>query len=356
MGHSENDRLVVASPSFSLDTETLGKKTKGINAEKLHADMWSKAPKSKSEFESAADFEAKHKKFRESVFSEKLTVDSRFAIIQMTSAFPSLNDTPALGDETAIESSYDAETEEMAIKVRIETGCFTLKRASKQKGKYIASNAFGRKVEITELETVELCLDLRKGRSFDIGVANKAAYLSFLLPRKEAESTSKVLAVAVIGRLVSPYIDEENYAVSGTARDPRSIETQRKILMIGLDDIWVINTTSGAVLAKLKTPFSESVPRLAEELLSSGRCRYPVFSNKEVPSPNLVVELAIDVDAGGILVGSSIQKSSGFGSLDEKVLAGISGCRFSPATKDGKAIRGTGSFKYRFSERHGRNY
>jgi TonB family protein len=126
-------------------------------------------------------------------------------------------------------------------------------------------------------------------------------------------------------------------------------------LNLQVDDLWIVNSNSGVVLAKVKTPYFNSAPTLAQKLKSSGECQYPRYQNKELPNNDLVVELELDVGADGGVLGSSIKKSTGISSLDERARVAISGCKFKPARKEGVAVRALGTAKFHFTSRYGRN-
>jgi len=337
------DDLVIATPPFSLADDSLKANTKGVDVDKLIATGLKNKP-IKSEYETSADFKERLRKFSESHTSGKIGTGSRVAVIQSITAFPTLFP----GGHSAVKAEYNAETETMSIEMDEHMSCLPLRRITKPKGQYTATNGLGIKVNVIEVDETETCIGLTEG-----GAIKKAKLsFSFNVPKKDAPAAKSFLGAVVIGRLALPYAEEEEGQGQPTTKSPIEINRLKRSLLLEVDDVWIINTATGKVFAKEKSLFANSEPTLKGGfgigLFGRTACSPPNYKKSELPNFDLVVELEFVVDSDGSVLSGSVKKSSGIGDLDNRALKAISGCKFIPGTKDGNPIRAVANVKFNF--------
>ncbi|XLZ68087.1 energy transducer TonB [Massilia sp. SR12] len=81
---------------------------------------------------------------------------------------------------------------------------------------------------------------------------------------------------------------------------------------------------------------SEAVQRPKVDFHS---CSQPPWPAADLEAKHTgTVALRLNVSENGTVTASSVDKTSGFDSLDEAARTSIAKCRFKPATKDGKAV------------------
>jgi TonB family protein len=335
--------LVAASPPFLLTDAAIKPNTKGLDVESLISTALRKAPPVKSEFETNADFEERTRKFGEAVFSGRFT-DRKVAIIHPVSSFPLL----WRGGNQTTEVTYSAETEVMSVRLHSWVMCgVPLKRTVTPKRSYTASNNFGRKVEVIVADEAETCLELDGGGDLKIDDLT----LTFSIPKKEAPTVRKSLSLIVIGRLSPPYATSNSRRESPTMTNPVEIKKVTRSLVLKPDDVWVVDSSTGHVLAKEKAYFMNSEASLAGGL-RGGACDYPRYSKRELPNYNLVVELEFAIGSDGTVQNGSIRKSTGIEHLDNRALKSIGKCRFKPAMRDGTPVEGLATVKFNFSQNY----
>ncbi len=334
---------VAATPSFLPTDAVIRPNTKGLDVESLITTALRKAPPVKSEYETNTDFEEKTRKFGEAIFSRQM-VNSTVAVIHPVSSFPPL----WRGGNKTTEVTYSAETEVMSVRLKSWSMCgIPLKRTVTPKRSYTATNNFGKKVEVTVADEAETCLELAEGG--DVKVDDLT--FSFSIPRKEASTVGKSLSLVIIGRLSPPYAKRDASGESPTMTSPVEIHKLTRSLVLKPDDVWVVNTVTGHVLAKEKGFFMNSEASLAGGL-KGGACDYPHYSKRELPNFNLVAELEFVINPDGSVQNGSIKKSTGFEHLDNKALKSIGKCRFKPARRDGTPVEGLATVKFNFSQNY----
>lgn len=340
--------LVVASPSFSLTDEVLQPNSKGLDVESMIAGALKKAPPVKSEYETNADYDLRLKKFGETAFSGKFSPDKKVAVIHPVSAFPTL----WRGGNATIEVKYSAETEIMSVELDSWLSCLPLKRNLAPKRKYTAENGFGKKVEVIEADEAETCLELVEGGETNI----KELVLSFKVKKNNAAAAKRSLGIIVIGRLAPPYAKMERQRERPTMKSPVEINKLVRSLVIKPDDVWVVNSATGRILAKQKAGFLNSDPILSEGLQSTGNCTYPNYHKSELPHFNLIVELEFLIGSNGSVLNGSVKKSTGIADLDNRAMMAISNCQFKPAMREGSPVDGVATVKFHFSDYYAGNY
>lgn len=344
---SQHDQ-VFATPPFSLQDDVIKTNSKGVDVESILAKALKKKPPIKTEYETNSDFEGRLAKFSEEAFPKQIAAGNRFAIIKPLGSFPLL----WRGGNPTVETRYSAETENMTVRLYSHSLCLPLKRSTKSKRQYSASNRFGQKVTVVEVDEFETCIYLEENS------ATKIDDLTFNLSisKKDAHKVTHSLSFVIIGKLAPPYASEEREHEQPKMDSPIEINSITKSLAMQIDDVWIVDIASGKVLAKHKSSFRDSDPSLAERLDSRGGCNYPTYRKSELPNFNLVVELEYFVKSDGTIEYSSIKKSTGIDELDKRALQSISGCRFRPGTKDGVAVDGATIVKFHFDDYHAGNY
>jgi protein TonB len=88
-------------------------------------------------------------------------------------------------------------------------------------------------------------------------------------------------------------------------------------------------------------------PSRTAATVSAANCEkpdYPSASRRMEEEGTVSLRFLVGVD--GKVIQSEVEKSSGFKRLDEAARAGLSKCRFQPATVDGKPEQAWASMKY----------
>lgn len=334
--------FVKSNPSFYLTDDALKANSKGLDVEVTIGTLLKLKPPVKTEFETNLEFETRLKKFSEKVFSSKNGFANRIAVIHPASAFPLL----WRGGNPSIESEYNAETEIMSVKFDSWLGCLPLKRTFKFKRQYAAINAFGHKVNVVEADEHETCLGFD---SVGSTLLNDLSF-RFRIAKIDAPSVKNFLGIVVIGQIVPPYVTEEHEHEYPTIKSPVELHSVKRSLNLKVDDVWIINMASGAVLSKHNSLFSNSEPAIDENFSSIGPCQSPIYWKSELPDFNRVVTLEFFIRSDGSVASSSIKKSSGVDSLDKRAIESISRCRFKSGTKNGVSSEGVATVKFHFGE------
>lgn len=102
-----------------------------------------------------------------------------------------------------------------------------------------------------------------------------------------------------------------------------------------------------AITAAPAAPVRAAPPTRTPASVSSAQCEkpdYPSASRRMEEEGTVSLRFLVGVD--GQVIQSEIEKSSGFKRLDEAARAGLSKCRFQPATVDGRPEQAWASMKY----------
>lgn len=117
--------------------------------------------------------------------------------------------------------------------------------------------------------------------------------------------------------------------------------------------ITAVSTTSPppapAVAAPAPTPPPPPAPvvRMPATINVAGNCQRPEYPNvSRRLEEEGTVQLRILVGVDGGVVRAEVEKSSGYGRLDEAARAALSKCQFKPGTVDGKPEQSWASMKY----------
>lgn len=115
--------------------------------------------------------------------------------------------------------------------------------------------------------------------------------------------------------------------------------------------ITAVSANPPPVAAPLPTPAPPPPPapmvRVAPVVNAAQNCQkpeYPSASRRLEEEGTVHLRFLVGVD--GLVVQSEIQKSSGFGRLDEAARAGLSKCQFKPGTLDGKPEQSWTTMRY----------
>lgn len=69
-----------------------------------------------------------------------------------------------------------------------------------------------------------------------------------------AKALKDHVGVLYIGRLVAPFVVENDWYQNATWSDPRDIELKHRAAVMDVQELWIVNTTTGRVLHKAKSP------------------------------------------------------------------------------------------------------
>jgi len=344
---TEDDFQVIASPPFNVNVDNIKPSTKGIDVSRLLSAQMPATPR-KSEFETNTEYGERVRKASASSLPHGIGPDSVLAVIQPASQFPPL----WRGGNDTIETSYSPETEAMTVKLDNWLSCLPLKREVKPTGRYVAENGFGKKVTVTKLIEREICIGI------DEGSKTKIDDLSFIfqVPRTDARRVKSNLAILLLGQPSTPFFAEESSHKNPDMSDPVEVDSIRKSIQLRIDDVWIIDSSTGAVLAKHHRSFLNSDPKLAQPPSSLGGCSYPQYHKSEMPNFDLVVEMKFLIRSDGSIESGSIAKSTGVPDLDQRALKTFSKCAFKPGMQNGVPVSGNALVRFHFSDYYAGNY
>lgn len=106
-------------------------------------------------------------------------------------------------------------------------------------------------------------------------------------------------------------------------------------------------TAPSAGSASPAAPKRDQAPARTPASVSSAQCvkpAYPTASRRMEEEGTVSLRFLVGVD--GLVIQSEIEKSSGYKRLDDAALAGLSKCRFQPATFGGVPEQAWASMKY----------
>jgi|ERR1039458_3782627 hypothetical protein len=156
--------------------------------------------------------------------------------------------------------TYDADNHQLAIKLEPTPlldidgyYAYTLSQKSKNLGKYVGSNAFGKKVTIDKsriyLPSVAIKTDFIKGQQILVDIKSKFS-------QKQKQS----IAVLIGGKLVEPFILESSILSAPTIDSPSETIFETPCVVIELSEFVVFDKLTGQILKTLdKNAFEESL-------------------------------------------------------------------------------------------------
>lgn len=346
--YAQDAVFVNAVPPFSKTDDTIKLGTKGIDVEKILANALKQKLPVKSEFETGSEFNQRVMKFAERTLPAQISNGNFFAVIQLASALPALWPD---GNATT-ELTFSPETEVLSVTLDSLAGCLPLRRATIPKRKYTAKNSFGQQVVVLEADVLETCINVSDSSPTPVD----DVVFTIDVPRGDAPKLKPRLAFVLIGKAVPPFVKVEDSYEEPTMGKPLELQTRQRSLVMELADIWLVDTGTGAVLAKHIMPLTNSKPFLIGGFHPTKGCRYPKYGGSEVPNFDLVAELAVSVTADGSIKEASVSRSTGISSLDTRALDAVTKCKFKPATKDGQSVDGVASVKLHFDSSHAYRY
>lgn len=100
-----------------------------------------------------------------------------------------------------------------------------------------------------------------------------------------------------------------------------------------------------AVLASAPASAAEQAPTV-----KFSTCKKPIYPAEAIRAQRVgTVQLGFHIGAGGELLESKIEKTSGHRDLDEAALQAIKLCSFNPATQDGMPVKEWATVRYVWS-------
>jgi hypothetical protein len=232
---------------------TLAPDYKGVDVEAIcNAIRDSEALKPKSEFESSAAYSARLSGFTSTKLVTGLSPIDKIAIV--------------FGDDsgTAFESTYDADAQAFAVKLKVDIKRMYLLPGSpmmaqiKVKTKilnssdYEAGNAMGAKVQVHEVnsETYGIALDptewpasLRENSSY-----SEVVRMTIPMPSEVAIKAKANLRVAMVGSLHTPWIGDDVFSKDPTISDPYKMLDGQKYLLLTPMELIIFRADTGEIL------------------------------------------------------------------------------------------------------------
>lgn len=193
----------------------------------------------KSEFETVAEFDERFEKWRSLPLFGSVTPSSTLAFTWWAKVL-ALNYSPH-----EVSVSYDADSETMTATFsptcRGRPGV-ELFRNSKKLGSYTAQNAFGAKRVVVAISESTGCLEL-------LGLP--PVVIEFSVPRDRALYVSTVASFLVVGKLDdNPVTVSAPLVVKPTIDNPVDLVDTTYSLRITPEQVWVVDTGAGVILAK----------------------------------------------------------------------------------------------------------
>lgn len=342
------EEVVFASTPFSKSADSIAPKTRGIEVAATLRSAAAVAAMSKGEYETHAEFALRRRVALERALKGVVPVGKPFAVIHPLNAFP-------LRELAPVQVEYSAETEVLALRFNTTIDCMMLASSTRPTGSYVGTSIQGIKAGVATVERHETCVGVGEDSKVLKGLSSS---LEFPIPRSQAKSAKAELAIAFIGVITDPFVRTEKFHRRPTLRSPLDMVEVRDSLMMNLEDVWVIHTPTGKVLAKLDGEFSNAAPRLAQSFATSfsGDCTYPEYRKSELPNFNLVVTMAVPILSDGRVGKGAVIESTGNGDLDGRALEALSKCAFKPGRKNGVTYDGEAIVKFHFGPDRAKNY
>jgi len=344
---AEDNVQVIASPPFYVNVDSIKPSTKGVDVSRLLSAPMPAAPP-KNEFETNAEYGERVRKAAAKLLPPGIGPDSMLAVIHPASQFPP----KWRGGTDTIKTSYNAETEAMTVKLDSWLFGLPLKRETKSTGRYVSQNGFGTKITVTKLTEHETWIGIDEGSKTNI---HDLSFI-FRVPRSDAQRVKSNLAILLLGQPSTPFFTKESTHQNPDMSNPVEVDGVRKSMQLRIDDVWVVDSSTGAVLAKHHRGFLNSDPELAQAPSSFGDCTYPSYHKSEMPNFNLVVEIKFLIRSDGSVESGSITRSTGVPDLDQRALDAFSKCAFKPGTQNGVPVTGSTLVKFHFSDYYAGNY
>ena len=241
---------------LDLGTSNLGQDFQGNDIAVLYeAIKNSPAFKEKSEFETTAQFETRRQSFKNQPILGGLTTASPLAFV-----LP--GDSPIYSPQF----KYDADSQTLAFTLEgrsttfyLESGhpdfdTLVIRSTVLDRGTYIASNAFGAKVEVEKTYSRDNGVAFSKDnwlfRGSESGYLRKFTHL-FSMPPEQARALKDGGRVLLVCRLVDPWFRETVHGHEAKIDEPYETTVSDNYLQAIPEQLWIFNQKTGEVLSKL---------------------------------------------------------------------------------------------------------
>jgi hypothetical protein len=274
-GHKQQP---IAVKRFDVNVESLPPRFAGQNPEMIYELVKAKLSNpAKSKFETELEYRRRSEEFARQAISGTVKAGDLFAFSLSGSA---LVESASADLETVsrnVETAYDAESQTFKVTLPFflsdpdDYEWLSLWRRSLSfLSEYVGSNAFGAKRRVTRWGRNDVVLvvhgyrgkRLLRERSLD----TQSDTLDWLHPDCEgdgmslscpiqidgqtARALSRNLRAIIIGRLTAPFVSSESYTLDATIDSPAELRCRTKYLHLRLEQLWLVDASTGRVLRK----------------------------------------------------------------------------------------------------------
>jgi TonB family protein len=269
-------------------------------------------------------------------------------------------------------SKYDADTQEFTIEiptesyVKLDNSKFypTVKEKYfsvelkepivRNDGTSSATNAYGARITVTKSSIFKQRLVFTNLKTVEGGevtlLGDPKLVAKFSLSLAKAKDAKQNLALLYITKLVTPYFETKADLQEATLTKPTEILKTSYYLVGSVIEIWVIDTSSGAVLSKLKpsdglftNPISQTV-LVAGKVIFNPKPEYPEKARAVRAAGAVRVEIEID-EGGNVTFAKAVSGHTLLRAISEETALKA---KFTPSTKGGKPVKTTGVLVYNF--------
>jgi hypothetical protein len=274
----------------------------------------------KGEFESSAEYESRLQVFASQPILGKTAAGDEFAFV-LGLGGESVRD----ADATVygkIQTSYDADAQMLTVTIPLDPlsdqdGNFfdwasIWKRDGVPLGSYIGSNAFGVKAQVRRFNdlSTEILIANSDWLQSDCSKNPGDVTCSVSLGSSIARSFAAHPRVLVIGELLPPFISSQEDTCEPTVDAPSEIHHHYKLLHFRLDQLWLFDGETGAVLRKYSREIhAVQFPLAVSFVLGTPKTwKNPHCADVYVPQTPVVFNYGIDGSdpKTGILSGTKV--------------------------------------------------
>lgn len=205
----------------------------------------------KSEYESSKEYNSRQNSFCNKALTGNLM----------------LCDTVAFFTQKDIQYDYDADKKVLTVTLPLAGESIDISSAKVATKRYIGSNAFGVKANVTSDELLSFAISMRRDAPPNLDengipklkpalyydeIYRQPRYLYFKLSMSPSEAMEMNLhgGIVVIGKLYSPYIDNYELHSKPTIDKPKEIINRYNYVVINPSEIWIVNEKSGKIYIK----------------------------------------------------------------------------------------------------------
>jgi hypothetical protein len=245
----------------------------------------SPALKEKSEFETTSQFEARRQGFKDQLILGSLTAGNHLAFVL-----------PAGSPIYAPRFKYDADSQTLTFTLEGSSTTFYLESEHPEldtlvirstvldRGTYIASNAFGAKVEVDKTYSRDNGIAFSKDnwlfRRSESDYLRSFTQLFSMTPDK-ARALKEDGRVLVVCRLVDPWFRETVHGHEAKIDEPYETTVSDNYLQVIPEQLWIFNQKTGEVLSKIS---ELSIAKAQDEQLAIKLKQTPLLLEVSAPT------------------------------------------------------------------------